>query len=79
MAIMLTPQLAIIKKRLETSTRYNVDGSEPLYQELIRLENLLNDIEGKTMQRLEESEVIKCCRATTSGPGNYCSCCGKAL
>ena len=76
---MLTPQLAIIKKRLENSTRFDIDGSEPLYQELIRLENLLNDIESKTVRRLEESEIIKCARATTSGPGNYCSCCGKSL
>jgi hypothetical protein len=76
---MLTPQLAMIKKRLEASKRYNVDGSEPLYQELLVLERHLDVVQAKTPKTLTEGYVIECCNAMTSGPGEYCSCCGKAI
>ena len=76
---MLTPQLQIVFNRLEGSKRYGVDGSEPLYQELIQLDKLLDDVNVQREKTLEESRTLIKCSATTSGPGNYCSCCGKSL
>jgi len=76
---MLTPQLQIIKKRLENLTRHGIDGTEPLFKELQQLEALLNEIEAKSAKTLNENLMVITCRATTSGPGEYCSCCGKKL
>jgi hypothetical protein len=74
---MLTPQLKIIKERLESMKRYNVDGTEPLFAELQQIEQLLDEVDAKYQKTLHESRAAIMCRAVTSGPGEYCSCCGK--
>jgi hypothetical protein len=77
---MLTPQLKVIRERLEQmSKRYNVDGTEPLLQELIQLDKLLTSIEAKQTKSLDEDRMIKSAFAMTSGPGEYCNCCGRKL
>jgi hypothetical protein len=76
---MLTPQLKIIKERLEKMKRYNIDGTESLLAELQQIERLLDEAEEKTSKSLNESRAAIMCRAVTSGPGEYCSCCGKKL
>jgi hypothetical protein len=76
---MLTPQLKIIKERLENMKRYNVDGTESLFAELQQIERLLDEIDDKYQKTLHESHAAIMCRSVTSGPGEYCSCCGKKL
>ena len=79
---MLPSKLHEIQQRLRKKGPTAITGEKPLLEELDKLDALLEKVNKP--QSLDEGaianrEMLRQIMAITSGPGEYCSACGRKL
>lgn len=75
---MLPPKLREIKNALEKRRIQSSTGEEALLEELRQLERLIDRLKETNLSFLGES-FERGAMGVTSGPGGYCTCCGRKL
>lgn len=76
---MLPPKLREIRERIERKGA-NMNPSEAsLFEELKRLDSLLERLSDKQINEGLVKEGVRQVFGVTSGPDGYCSACGKRL